>query len=448
MISRHWRCFGQSSADCEQVWHATRRLRHPQGMRWGVARVLGNSPEFFKLWFAQCVSAAGSAITVVALPLVAVIGLGASPFEMGLLSAMAVAPHLVLGIPAGSWVDRWSRRRVMIVADLGRAALLGSIPVLAAIGELRIEHLYVVAVLTGILTMLSDTASLALLPSLVRREDLMEANSAAMLNQTMASTVGPSMAGGLVQLVSAPFAIVADAVSYLIAAASSFLIKEPVRQADVDGSSSRPRAGIDMTSGLRQLFGHPILRALTCSATVAAIAGAMQGPLVVLYMIRELHWAPILVGVAITLLGVASVFGTLAAPAFGRRLGIGRAYVAGQLIGSLAGFFLALAAWPLVFVGQLLTGLGFPLYSVPQRALRQALVPEHLLGRTTAAWRTLVIGGQTVGSLLGGVVATLTSTRSALVISSLGMLLGMGLAFFSPLRSLRKIPSGQPAAAE
>src|SRR4051794_6045022 len=147
--------------------------------------------EFLKLWIGQAVSASGSAITTVAMPLVAVVTLGASPVEMGLLSALTVVPHLVFGLPAGVWVNRWSRRRVMIVADLGRAVLLGAIPVLSAVGLLRMEHLYVVAVLAGVLTLLSDTASMTLLPALVPRSALMQANSASMLNQTVASTAGP-----------------------------------------------------------------------------------------------------------------------------------------------------------------------------------------------------------------------------------------------------------------
>ncbi|WP_168197267.1 MFS transporter [Kribbella sp. ALI-6-A] len=402
-------------------------------MRW---RVVSSNPEFRKLWIGQGVSAAGTAVTGMALPLVAVVGLGASAAEMGVLAALAVVPHLVLGLPAGVWVDRGSRRRFMVVADVGRAGLLAAIPLLAATGELRMPHLYVVAVLTGALTVVSDTASLALLPALVRREELVEANSASMLSQTLASTAGPAGAGLLIQLLSAPVAVAVDAVSYVGSAVASFLIKEPPRETP---QTSWPR--LDLTTGLKELFRDPVLAGLTRSATVAAVAGAMQGPLVVLYLVRELHWSPLLVGVAITTLGASSVFGTLIAPAYSNKLGIGPAYLIGQLIASCAGFALALAWWPLVFIGQVMTGLGMPLYGVPQRALRQALVPDHLLGRTTAAWRTLVIGGQTVGALAGGLVGTLLDLRAALVLSSLGMLAGLMLALLSPVKTLRQLPS-------
>ncbi|GAB3828622.1 MFS family permease [Kribbella italica] len=328
----------------------------------------------------------------------------------------------------------------MVGADLGRAGLLGAIPLLAATGELGMGYLYVVAVLVGALTVVSDTASLAMLPALVRREDLVDANSASMLSQTLASTAGPSVGGLLVQAVSAPFAIVVDAVSFVGSAVANLLIKEPVRERQ----SQRHKP----TVGFTELFGDPVLKPLARSATVAAVAGAMQGPLVVLYLVRELGWSAVQLGVAVTTLGVASVVGALVAPAYSRRLGMGRAYLVGQLVASGAGFALALAWWPFVFVGQAMAGLGMALYGVPQRALRQARVADHLLGRTTAAWRTLVIGGQTVGALAGGLVGTLLDLKAALVISSLGMLAGVALAYYSPLRSRRLLERNLEPALE
>ncbi len=387
------------------------------------------NPEFLKLWVGIGVSAAGSAVSSVALPLVAVVGLGASAGEMGVLAALRVVPHLVLGLPVGVWVDRGSRRRLMLGADLGRAGLLGAVPLLAATGQLGMGYLYVVAALVGALTVVADTASLALLPALVRREELVEANGATALSQTLASTAGPSAAGVLVQAVSAPFAVAVDAVSYVGSAVATYLIKEPPR-----GQQPREQRP---TLGLRELFGDPVLNPLVRSATVAAVAGAMQGPLVVLYLVRELGWSAVQLGLAVTALGVASVLGALLAPAYSRRLGTGRAYLTGQSIAACAGFALALAWWPFVFLGQVMAGLGLSLYGVPQRALRQSRMPDHLLGRTTAAWRTLVIGGQTVGALVGGLIGTVLDVRAALVISSLGMLAGVAPAYFSPVRSTR-----------
>ncbi|MGY4771564.1 MFS transporter [Kribbella sp. CWNU-51] len=232
--------------------------------------------EFRKLWLGQLVSASGSAITTVALPLVAVVTLQASPVQMGALAALTIAPHLVFGLLVGVWVDRWSLRRVLIWTDIGRLVLLSSVPVAAALDSLRIEQLYVVAVLTGVLTLLSDTASQTLIPSLVPREDLMRANSAALLNLNLASTVGPSMAGFLVQVLSAPFAIIVDAASYVVSAVASSLIREPAR------APVPERSEVRLSAGLRVIFGDRVLTPLAISAAVAATAGAMQGPLIVL----------------------------------------------------------------------------------------------------------------------------------------------------------------------
>jgi MFS family permease len=392
--------------------------------------------EFRKLWIGQAISASGSAITTVALPLVAVVTLGASAVEMGLLSALTVLPHLLFGLSAGVWVDRLSLRRLLVGTDLGRAVLLGSIPVLAVVGSLRMEHLYVVAVLAGVLTLLSDTASMTLLPSLVPREDLMRANSLTLLNQSVASTVGPSVAGALVTAISAPFAIAFDALSFALSAVTSYLLKEPVRRRGVRDAVP------SLTGGLRALFGDPILSPLVISAAAAAVFGAMQGPLVVFYLIRELHWSPLLVGVAITSAGVASVLATLLAPSYSSLLGIGRAYISGQLLASLAGLVLATALTPLVFLAEILTGAGMPLYGVPQRTLRQSLVPAPLLGQATAAWRTLVIGGQTVGAATSGLLATHLGLRPLLAITSVAMLGATLYSAFSPLHALRHVPEG------
>jgi len=386
------------------------------------------SGEFRKLWIGQLVSASGSAITTVALPLVAVVTLQASAVQMGALSALTIAPHLVFGLLAGVWVDRWSLRRVLIWTDLGRLVLLASVPALAALDLLRIEQLYVVAVLSGVLTLLSDTASQTMIPSLVQRADLMRANSAALLNLNLASTVGPSVAGFLVQVLTAPFAILFDAASYVVSAVASYRIREPAR------APAPKRSEVRLSAGLRVLFGDRLLRPLVTSAAVAALAGAMQGPLIVLYLIRELHRAPSFVGIALTVFGVAAVLGTFVAPGSCRLVGIGRSYLSGVFLASLTGVSLFTGVTPLILLGQVLAGVGMSLFAVPQRTLRQSLAPPHLLGQVTASWRTLVIGGQAAGAAVSGLLATAVGIRPTLLIATAGM---------SPLRTLRTVPDEQ-----
>jgi MFS family permease len=393
--------------------------------------------EFRKLWVGQLVSASGSAITTVALPLVAVMTLHASAVEMGVLAALTVLPHLVFGLPAGVWVDRWSLRRVLVATDVGRAVLFGCIPLSAAVGALAMWQLYVVAVLTGVLALLSETASATLVPALVPRDDLIRANSAHLLNLNLASTAGPSVAGLLVQVLTTPFAILFDAASYVVSAVASYLIREP-RLVVAERSQAR------LTGGLWVIFDSPVLAPLVLSATVGAIAGSLQGPLIVLYLVRELHWAPAMVGAAITASGVAALVGSLVAPAWMRWVGIGRGYLTGQFAASLTGAALAVGFAPLVFLGQAFSGLGMSLFAVPQRTLRQALVPPHQLAQVQATWRTLVIGGQSLGALTSGLLATTLGLRPTLLLSTTAMLGATLIAFLSPLRTLHTLPEPAP----
>src|SRR5262244_275830 len=187
--------------------------------------VLRRHPEFFKLWSGQAISSFGSAITTVALPLAAVVVLHASPVQMGVLLALTTLPHLLFGLVAGVGVDRLPRKSILVGTDLGRCLLLATIPILGVLGELRIEHLYAVAFLTGTMTLLFETASMSLLPALVGRDNLIHANGAMILNTSVASTAGPALAGGLVQVLTAPVAIAFDAASFLLSAGCSLLIE-------------------------------------------------------------------------------------------------------------------------------------------------------------------------------------------------------------------------------
>ena len=385
-------------------------------------------PEFFKLWTGQAISSLGSAITTIAMPLAAILVLHASPVQLGVLSALTFLPHLLFGLPAGVLVDRLPRRSILMIADVGRALLLGSVPLLGVLGLLRMEHLYAVAFLAGVMTLLFDSTASTLVPLLVGRENLVRANSAWLLNVSIAGIVGPSLAGGLVQLLTAPVTIAFDALSFLLSAGCSLLIRVASNTSAAAGRPIRLRS--EIVEGLRVLFGSKILSSIAVSATVGALAGAMQAPLVILYLVRELYLSPALVGLAVTATGVASVAGALLAPVYSERMGLGRAYISGQLFASLAGLALAAASGsmamvaPFVILGQLLRGLGPPLYGVAQTTLRQVMVPDHVLGRVNAAWRFLVFGAQPLGALVGGGLGAVLGLRAALVVSSLGMLVG------------------------
>jgi len=404
--------------------------------------ILRRHPEYLKLWSGQSISAVGSRITAVAMPLAAVVVLRASPIQMGVLAALTMLPHLLFGLPAGVWVDRLSRRAILVVADVIRAVTLGAVPVLGFLGLLRMEHLYAIAFLTGLMTLFFDTAATTLVPALVGREDLVRANGAWVLSNTVASTVGPTLGGWLVQVLTAPVAIAFDAASFLLSAGCSLL----VRVHEAPRSRGRVRLWPETFDGLRVLFGDPILRPVTVSATAGALAGAMQGALVAFYLVRDLGLTPALVGLAFGVAGGASIAGAVLARAWSERLGPGPSYVTGQLLFGLGVLAMAAAAGPpaavlaLLLVAFVLAGLGPPLFSIPQVTLRQSLAPRHVLGRVNAAWRFLVFGVQPLGALLGGALGAAVGPRAALVASGLGVLAAFLWAFRSPVRSLRRIP--------
>jgi MFS family permease len=409
--------------------------------------ILRRQPEYAKLWSGQAISAVGSRITTVAMPLTAVVVLHASAAQMGVLAALTMLPHLLFGLPAGVWVDRISRRAILVVADVGRAVALGVVPLLAVLGLLRIEHLYVVAVLTGTMTLFFDTAATTLVPALVGRENLVRANSAWVLSNTVANTVGPSLGGLLVQVLTAPVAIAFDAVSFLLSTGCSLL----VRVAEAPRRRGRVRLWPDTFEGLRSLFAGPILRPVAVSATAGAFAGAMQGALLVLYLVRDLALTPAQVGLAFAVAGGASVGGALLARAWSERLGPGPSYIAGQFLFGTGVLVMAAATGPtaavlaMLLVALVLTGGGPPLFQVPQVTLRQSLTPEHVLGRVNAAWRFLVFGVQPLGALLGGALGAAIGPRAALVVSGLGVLAASLRVFRSPVRSLRQIPGSDQA---
>ncbi len=405
--------------------------------------VLRRHPEFLKLWTGQTISNFGSAITTLALPLTAVVVLKATPVQMGVLGALAFLPHLVLGLPAGVWVDRWPRRPILILADIGQALLLGSIPVLALLGVLRVEVLYVVAFLTGVLALFADVAATSYVPSLVGRGDLMQANSVSALSHSVSSMAGPALAGGLVQLLSAPIVIALDALSFLLSALFVGIIRaaEPAAR-----RQERRGFRVELSEGLRLVVGDPILRTMIGTASLGAFAGAMQQAVLVLFLVRELGLPPLWLGVIFSAHGIAAILGALFVGPLTERLGPGPALVAGQLGWTIAAILLPVAGGPIVvavpvlLAAQVLSGLGSLVVRVNQLTVRQALVPDHLLGRTNASRRVLVFGVIPLGSLLGGLLGQTVGLRGALVIGGLGMVLAVVWLARSPVRLLREAP--------
>lgn len=401
--------------------------------------ILKGYPDFRRLFTSTSISLFGSSVTAVALPLTAVAYLHASPAQVGVLGAVSLLPHLVLGLPAGVWVERTRYKRMLVISDLARVPLLAAVPVLALLGVLQVWHLYVVALLAGLGNLLETVAAQSFIPMLVPRTQLLPANSSIMLVNSTVNTTGSAVGGLLVSVLTAPVALAVDALSFLV----SGLVKTRIRNAGIVPASPQRPSGI--LEGLRVIFGDPVMRAVTVAAAIGALAGQMQGVVLILFLVRDLAFSPALVGTAIAVTGLAGVLGAGLATRVTLRFGHGRTFIAGMLLSSAAGLVLASAGGGLVLaagivvVSQAIAGLGPSLYGVNQQTLRQALIPADVLSRANATWRFLVHGMRALGALLGGLVASVVDLRATLVIGSTLMLLGTAVAIASPLRSTNDI---------
>ncbi|MEO3813724.1 MFS transporter [Sphaerisporangium sp. B11E5] len=409
----------------------------------GLWTLLAHNADFRRLFTGTSVSLLGSSVTTVALPLTGVIHLRASAAEMGLLSAAALLPHLVLGLPAGVWVSRVPYRRVLVLTDLTQMASLAAIPVLAVLGSLQMWHLYAVALSTGVAALFSTVAAQSFTPDLVPRDRLLAANSGLMLSNATVTTTGSALGGMLVSALTAPVAIVVDAASFLVSALCKARIRAPGHPAV---PTTPPRLKADIVEGWRAVFAHPVMRAVVTAATIGAFAGQMKAVVLALYLIRDIDLSAAQVGLLIALSGAAAVAGALTAPFLTERLGPGPAFVSGMFLTSVSGLVLATASGPfpvaftVVALAQCLAGAGPSLYGVNQQTFRQVFYPAGLLPRVNATWRFLAFGSQSIGALTGGLTATALDLRAALLVSSCLMLTGTAMAAASPLRRLRRLP--------
>jgi len=406
---------------------------------------LWRHPEFVKLWSGHTISRFGSEISQLAIPLTAALVLNASPAQMGLLGAFEFAPFLLLSLFAGVWVDRLPRRPILIVADIGRALFLGSIPVAALVGALRIEQLYLVGSLTGALTVFFDVADQSYLPVLVNREHLVEGNSKLEMSRSVAQITGPGVAGALVQLVTAPMAVAVDAASFVASVIFLLFIRTseppPVPHADAPSSIWG-----ELREGLAVVLGNPLLRSIAgCTGTSNLFSNAMFA-VYVLYLTRQLGIGPALLGLILAAAGPGALLGALVAGNVAARFGLGTTIIGSALVAAAVNLLVPLAGGPIVVVAgmlmlsQFIGGITNPIYNINQVSLRQAITPDRLQGRMNASVRFLVWGTIPIGALLGGTLGEAFGLWPTLVAMSLCGLLAPLWIVFSPVRALRAQP--------
>ncbi|MGD9890011.1 MAG: MFS transporter [Dehalococcoidia bacterium] len=412
---------------------------------------LWHNPDFLKLWAGQTVSVFGSLITWTALQFTAIIVLDASPFQVAVLSAATPVAGIVAGLVAGVWVDRLPRRPLMIAADLLRAALLAAIPIAAIAGVLRIEQLYVVAFLTGVLTIIFDVAYQSFLPTVVRREELLEGNSKLTASASTAEVGAFGISGWLVQILTAPFAVLVDAVSFVISALCLLRIRVP--ESTLAPPENRQSIRREIGEGLRVVWQQPVLRALAGSAALEALARGVIGAVILLYLNRELGFGPGVLGMIFGIGGLSSLAGAVVAERAVRRIGIGPAVI-GSLFVSAAGTLLTVLAQDTSFLAvgllvanQLITDPAATVNDIATTSLRQSVTPDRVLGRVNASIRFAALAVTFVGTLTAGLLAEEIGLRLTLLIGiGINALAALWL-LASPVRRLTTVPEAAEAPA-
>ena len=400
--------------------------------------------DFLRLWVSATTSAFGAQIRFLALPLTAILVLDATPLQLGILAAAGTAPALILGLGAGVWVDRRGKRPVMVASALGRAVLVLAIPVAAALEILRIEYLYAVALGVGVLDLFYSVANRSLLPSLLARDDLVEANSKLEVGLSASLVAGPGTAGALTRLFTAPAALVADAVTSAVSALAIWTIRAPERRLETS-----PRRG-DLVNEARQGLGlvgrNSVLLAMAGVAGGLAIFNAMFEVGWFLYITKRLEVDPLSLTLMISVSSIGSLLGASVADRVVRWAGTGRTIVAGVVMAGLSDLATPLVGGPFTGVVIFLTaamfffGIGVAIYSVSQVSLRQAITPLRLQGRMNGVMNALQVGLVPVGALIGGVLGDTIGIRPTMFLSAGGEIAVVVWLLVTPVWSLRDLP--------
>ena len=423
-------------------------------------RGLWRHADFLRLWAAQAVSAFGSRITRTALPIIAVTTLRQSEAVVGVLAAMQLAPGVVLAMMAGGFVDRGRKRRILIAADVIRAALVGSLTVTWALGALSMPHVVIVGAGVGAATALFQITDVAYLPALIGRRHLAEGNAKLETTEAIAEITGPASAGVLIAALGAPLAVAIDAASYLWSALMLGRIRAadaptPAAGAAIPGDVALPvRTGEDFRIGLRAVFGHPQVRPIVLTLMVWSFTGGFFVALYTLFCLRELGLSEATFGVIIAMGGIGALAGAMLARSLARVLGVGRTLIvtsALSLVFTMCVPIAAICSSRATQVGFLvahqLLGDGFSVaFIVLAVTLRQTVLPREVLGRANAAVHVCTTGVLPVVALLAGALATLIGIRAAVWIGfSVGL---VAPVFLWPLRHLKDMPVGDAGASD
>ncbi len=466
-------------------------------------RSLFRHPNYLKLWSAATLSLFGTQLSQIAIPFIAAVVLQASPGEVGLLTTVEFLPFLLFTLPAGVWVDRFSKKRILVIGDLGRALMLLSIPVAAVLGGLTMVQLYIVGFGIGVMTVFFDVADQSYLPTILERDELVEGNSKLQISQSSAQILGQPLGGGIIALVGAPVAILVDAISYIGSAGLILWIRETGRRlrrpigaaasggsaggpaggsataaateaeestaspmagasvsaearaadadalaADAEATGPRPGMRSQIADGLRFIFGHEYLGNIAATTATSNLFGNIGFAIFPVFVYRELQMSPAAVGAMGGLGGAGVLIGALIASRVQARFGVGRTIILTSALFGPVNLLIPLAT-PDVALLFLSASIFFAsvnnvIYNVSQVSLRQAVTPEHFLGRMNATMRFLVWGTIPIGSLIGAGLSEVVGVRTTIWISAILGLFAFLPVFLSKVRTIQTIPTEDP----
>ena len=418
-------------------------------------------PGFLRLWTAETISHFGSSVTGLALPFVAITLLHATPLQVAILNLADFLPFLLIGLIAGVLVDRFPRRAILIGGDLGRALLIATIPLAYIAGFLTLAQLMLVGFAIGVLTVFFDVAYQAYLPSLIRREDLVEGNSKLELSRSGAGLLGPGLAGLLIDLLRAPVAMLIDALSFALSALLLLSIRERTPEQNLhageqstESSAVTPRGSMrtEIAEGLRFVFGHPALRTIGSATATSNLFSSISGAAFMIFAINELKMSPALIGLAFSLGSLGGLTAALIAEPLSKRFGVGRVIVLTVAIGGPFEAAIAFASPGADLLNVILVALvgftmggGGTIYNINQVSLRQALTPAAMAGRMNATMRWFVWGTIPIGSLIGGIIGETLGLRAAILVGGIGATLAFVPLLFGPVWRIKVMPTTEEA---
>ena len=407
-------------------------------------RGLWRSADFRRIFASSTITAFGAQVTNLALPLTAALMLSATPLEMGILVALETLPFALVSLHAGVMLDRVRKMPVVIACGAGRGIALMTIPVAAWGGFLSIHLLFAVGFICGVQNVIGGAAYQVLLAQLAGRRRLVEANAKIALGETSSALIGPGIAGGLIQLLTAPFAIALDALSFI---ASAWMLKGVRAPSDVAVTESPVSVGHEIMEGLRLVWHNRTLRSLAILAGSWQLLHHMQIAVLILFATRDLGLSAGAIGFAFMFGGAGCVIAAATAERLARRFGVGPVIIAGLLMTAVGwqayGFVRGSPTVAMIALGvsMLVFDFGAVLFGIAYLSLRQAITPDRLLGRMTATMRFMTVAVAPLGSLAGGLTATLIGLRATLwAVGAMGIVLSAAAVWWSPVRKHREMP--------